>query len=714
MGYSWNGDIEHNTVIFNQSLNPTIPANGGGILIAGAPDVDPPCSTLTDADCVSAPTTIGPSDGVGPNLVINANLIQGNSAEAGSGGGIAFQNVNGSDVLAFPGNPAMWHHVTVTNNIIVDNVAGWDGGGVSMLDALYLDFINNTVAANNTTATAGVLNNTLGAPLASSQNTGNNCYNTTTGTGNCGTASRPQVAGLVSVQNSAVLSANIGILPAATPVVCPAGHYTGGSATSGTCVNYSYPLLANNIFWQNAAFQVGVGQLSTQYQQNIVTLYNATYTGTQGSSVGSITASQTATGQCVAGSSYWDLGVRGDTGPANHSNGGLTLNPTFSILTSTAGYASGNTSTAPGFTAQYCDGARQPPESGASGWNVPPGISDATVPNPIFNLTPVATVDEGNNWINLRWGPLTMVSPLSTPLSSVLLGNYAPTAGSDNIPATQPHPATDFFGNLRPESGEGPNGHFDAGAIEVQSGGVTGTTGANVTGTLAFGSVPASTTSAPRTLTLHDTGTINLTNITVTVTAPFSRSGGTCTATLPGNAAGTATCTINIVYSAPATLGASNGTVTITANQNGSPVTITGSPVAATGTSVAPVRAATLTPATRAYGIVARGSTTGPTQVFTLTNTGNVNLTGIGDGTLGGTNPTEFLIVQNASTCGPSGPTGKIVNITTLAPGATCQVSVQFRPTTALGAGVVRNATISVSETGAGTQTSTLSGTGSP
>ena len=716
MGYSWNGDIEHNTVIFNQSLNPTIPANGGGILIAGAPDVDPPCSTLTDADCVSAPTTIGPSDGVGPNLVINANLIQGNAAEAGSGGGIAFQNVNGSDVLAFPGNPAMWHHVTVTNNIIVDNVAGWDGGGVSMLDALNLDFINNTVAANNTTATAGVLNNTLGAPLASSQNTGNNCYNTTTGTGNCGTASRPQVAGLVSVQNSAVLSANIGILPAATPVVCPAGHYTGGSATSGTCVNYSYPLLANNIFWQNAAFQVGVGQLSTQYQQNIVTLYNATYTGTQGSSVGSITASQTATGQCVAGSSYWDLGVRGDTGPANHSNGGLTLNPTFSILTSTAGYGSSNSATAPGFTAQYCDGARQPPESLASGWNVPPGISDATVPNPIFNLTPVATVDEGNNWINLRWGPLTMVSPLSTPLSSVLLGNYAPTAGSDNIPATQPHPATDFFGNLRPESGEGLNGHFDAGAIEVQSGGVTGTTGANVTGTLAFGNVPESTTSGIRTLTLHDTGTINLTNIVVTVTAPFSRSTGTpgtCTATLPGNAAGTATCTINIVYNAPATAGTSNGTVTITANQNGSPVTITGSPVAASGTSVAPVRAATLTPATRAYGTVARGSTAGPTQIFTLTNTGNVNLTGIGDGTLGGTNPGEFFIVQNASSCGPF-VTGRIgPSFTTLAPNATCQVSVQFRPTTALAAGVVRNATISVSDI-AGTQTSTLNGTGSP
>ncbi len=38
IGFSYNGDIEHNTIIFNQSINPTIPANGGGIIVMGAPD----------------------------------------------------------------------------------------------------------------------------------------------------------------------------------------------------------------------------------------------------------------------------------------------------------------------------------------------------------------------------------------------------------------------------------------------------------------------------------------------------------------------------------------------------------------------------------------------------------------------------------------------------------------------------------------------------
>jgi hypothetical protein len=210
------------------------------------------------------------------------------------------------------------------------------------------------------------------------------------------------------------------------------------------------------------------------YQQNVVTLYNAQYSGSVNPVLGSTPVTQLHTGQCVSGSSYWDIGVRGDLGPADHS-GLITLNPTHSDITSTAGYASSNFSAPPGFTRQYCDGARQPPESQASGWNVPPGISDATVPNPIFNLTPVATVDEGNNWINLRWGPLSLVAPVAngTLAAGGLLSNYAPLAGSDNIPASTitPYPtaARDFNGNLRPEAGD-TNGRIDAGAIEVRAG----------------------------------------------------------------------------------------------------------------------------------------------------------------------------------------------------------------------------------------------------
>ena len=101
LGYSYYGTIEHNTIIFNQSTNPTIATNGGGLLIMGAPDPDPPCGVGNDKDCVSTPSSITPSDGTGPGLIINANTIMGNSADAGSGGGLRLQNINGTDVVNF-------------------------------------------------------------------------------------------------------------------------------------------------------------------------------------------------------------------------------------------------------------------------------------------------------------------------------------------------------------------------------------------------------------------------------------------------------------------------------------------------------------------------------------------------------------------------------------------------------------------------------------
>jgi hypothetical protein len=672
IGSSFNGDIEHNSILFNQSLNPTIPTNGGGIVAMGAPDADPICSTINpnlDLDCVPNPAnSVGPSDGVGPNLVINANLIMGNAAEAGSGGGIAFQNVNGSDVVAFPTTPSLWNTVTVSNNIIADNVAGWDGAGISLMDALNTNIVNNTIVSNSSTATSGVLFATIGAPLASSP--GSNCV--TTSTSSC-----PQPGGIVALQHSAVLSAN---LPAT--ITCPPNHYSGTSANNGSCRQISYPQLSNDIIWQNSSYSVGVGALNPAFQQNVVTLYNS-FTSTPASN-------QTITGQCVAGS-YWDIGVRGDTGPTNHSSG-FTLAPTYSILTpGSTGYSasgSNNLTSNPNVVSQYCDGSRTPPESGASGWSVPPGISDAIVPNPIFSVTPVATVDEGNNWINLRWGPLSLVNPVT----NTVLGNYSLAAGSpaiDYIPTTSPTfsvtPRTDFFGNPRPETGS--DTHFDVGAVEFVAAATPAALAVSPT-SLAFGNQAVGSTSTARTLTLSNTGGAGATGITVAVTAPFSRptgaAGGTCTATL----AAATSCTINVVFSPTAAV-TSNGTATITAN-----VTVTGSPVTLTGTGVATPAALAVTPTSLAFGNQGVGSTSAA-RSLTLSNTGGTGATGI-------------TVVVTAPFSRPTGAAGGTCT-TTLAAATSCTINVVFSPTAAVTSNGTATITANVTVTGSPV---TLTGTG--
>jgi hypothetical protein len=696
LGFSYNGDVEHNAFLFNQSTNPTIPTNGGAMVIMGAPDVDPTCGAQTDQDCVPTLGSVGPSDGTGPGLTINANLIMGNQAESGTGGGIALQNVNGSDVVSFPNGASVcsnaslancgWNSVTLTNNIITNNVAGWDGGGVSLLDALAVNFINNTVISNDSTASSGVLFDTIGAPLASTS--GSNCIQQSSTTSSC-----PEVAGLVSIQNSATLTAN---LVAGTR--CPAGH---GGASGTACVGktgYSIPLLYNDLFWQNRSFYIGVGSLGqgTLNQQNVVALYNAF--GTQ--SPANQAASQTTTGQCVSGSQYWDIGVRGDTGPTNHAAGILT--PTYSFV-GTGGYApaNNNSSANPTVMTQYCNGSRIPPEFQSGGFQVPPGISDATVPNPIFNLSPVATVDEGNNWINISWGPLAMTNPVT----NATLGNYALRAGStaiNYIPssangATGAYtlaPANDYFGNPRK------NGFVDAGAVEFTTGGGGGGgAAATVSPTsLAFGNWAAGTTSNPMLVTVTNSGTTTLAGGAFTIAgAQFSRvTTGTFPAGAPNCAAGLAvgaSCTVKVAFSAPLAGAPANFNGTLTVAYTGA--TITGSPVALSGSSVTTQAAVSILPNPLTITLPT-GAITG-TSTVTLTNTaaaGGSSVAVTGVSVSGGSILTYFFNV--GAFAGPDNCTG-----TNLAPGGSCTVTVRFT-NTGSARGANRAGTISFTDTATG------------
>src|SRR6202040_551888 len=229
------------------------------------------CGGVTDQDCPP-----GLPEGTGRNLLIDANLILGNSAESGTGGGLRLQMVNGTDVIALPGNSGRWNDVTVTNNIIANNVAGWDGAGVSMQDAFKVKFVNNTVVANDATASAGVLFNTLGAALAATPppncNPGSDPNASCQGTTNTST---DQPSGFVTMRNTPNMVTEMAALPGGTnSVICPSGYgYTTGSG-GNQCRQISLPLLTNDLFYQNRSFHIGVAPLlASGTQQKVVTLY---------------------------------------------------------------------------------------------------------------------------------------------------------------------------------------------------------------------------------------------------------------------------------------------------------------------------------------------------------------------------------------------------------------------------------------------------------
>ena len=234
LGLSHRGVIANNRILFNQSFDQAQTRSGGGLFIGGEVPV---AGQLTKGS---------------GNVTVDANLIQGNQAGAGHGGGIRTQFVNGRDVINTlnPNNdratPGRWWRVDVSNNMIVNNVAGWSGAGISMQDTARSFVINNTVAHNDSTATVAAA--------------------FTTGDPNVSAA---QPAGISSEVHSPSLAAAI-----------PVQNNTAALR------EFSNPTLQNNIVWKNR---------SSHYE-------------VIGGSAGLVPS---LSGDCTG--DYWDLGVLGAT-----------------------------------------------------------------------------------------------------------------------------------------------------------------------------------------------------------------------------------------------------------------------------------------------------------------------------------------------------------------------------------------------------------------
>ncbi|MEN8178804.1 MAG: hypothetical protein ABFS39_09300 [Pseudomonadota bacterium] len=136
------GLIEDNFIDFNENFNQMVGSapSGAGLFIGGQPALQP-----------AAETGLMLSPGTG-HVTVDANIIRGNLAGAGDGSGIRIDTANGLDVDRSLGARAPWYDVFVFNNMIDNNVAGV-AGAISITDSLQAIIRNNTVANNDSTAT---------------------------------------------------------------------------------------------------------------------------------------------------------------------------------------------------------------------------------------------------------------------------------------------------------------------------------------------------------------------------------------------------------------------------------------------------------------------------------------------------------------------------------------------------------------------------------
>jgi hypothetical protein len=190
-----------------------------------------------------------------------------------------------------------------------------------------------------------------------------------------------------------------------------------------------------------------------------------------------------------------------------------------------------------------------------------------------------------------------------------------------------------------------------------------------------FGSVTQGTESSPQSITLHNAGTLPLTiaNISPGGQNPteFPLEGGPSQAcpqtpfTLPAGDV----CIVSFSF-LPASLGSFSAEIDFIDNSGAIPGAKQA--VLLSGVGIAPAPIAQILPATAApFGTVAVG-TLGPTQTFTLTNTGSaaLNLASIA---ITGANAADFeILMQGVSACPTEG--GSVVV------GGNCTVAVQFAP----------------------------------
>lgn len=252
--------------------------------------------------------------------------------------------------------------------------------------------------------------------------------------------------------------------------------------------------------------------------------------------------------------------------------------------------------------------------------------------------------------------------------------NLLPTAtGAVNAGAPITGITTDIVGTLRLDPPE-------IGAYELPEAAL-----GVAPGTLDFGDQAVSSTSTAQSVTLSNTGNVEVTvNALTAANSPFAVAGGSCSAVPITLAAGNS-CTVSYTFT-PTVAGSASQTINLSSSAGNSSYTLTGNGVQGN---------LTITPTSLGFGSVNVGVTSAE-QTVTLANTGSVSLdvTAL-------TDAAAPFARTGSGTCAAGLPI-------TLAAGASCTLSYTFTPTAAGAA----NQTLTVTANAPGSGTIALSGTG--
>ena len=240
-----------------------------------------------------------------------------------------------------------------------------------------MNLINNTIVSNDSTASSGTLFGAFFAPEASVADP------VPTRCSGCFHSVRASVrpAARRNFKRPATLRNSWHLSPA--NILCPVGHGVGGTApngrTNGACRTVSFPILYNDVLWQNRAFNIVVTEPDCRIRSSTVDR-----------DVGARVESSHHGRLCApaSGTTYWDIGLRGDHRSEQSRIRLHTFTPQSSVLTehhrlSGRWYRlqSQHIFLQPGVVHQYCNGSKIPPEAGAgSGTRCPRELSRATCP----------------------------------------------------------------------------------------------------------------------------------------------------------------------------------------------------------------------------------------------------------------------------------------------------------------------------------------------